>query len=218
MTKKAIGYIRVSTDEQAKEGISLSCQENKIKTYAELENLELVGILKDEGKSGKNLNRPEVKKLIKMVQKKEVDVVIIYKLDRLTRSVRDLLYLVEDIFIKKEIDFVSLTEKIDTTSATGKAFLKIIGVMSEMERELIGERTKHALQELKRQGKRLGNPNKIPFGLDKDRKPNGQFKELKEMFGMKKQGLSLETIGTKFGKGKSSIKYILENKIYRGLI
>lgn len=216
MTKKAIGYIRVSTNEQTKEGISLSCQENKIRTYAELEELELVGILKDEGKSGKNLNRPEVKKLIKMIQKKEIDVVVIYKLDRLTRKTKDLLYLVEDVF--KETAFVSLTEKIDTTTAAGKFFLTIIGALAQMERELISERTKDALQELKKQGKKLGNPNLIPFGLDKNLKPNGQFKELKEMFKMKKQDLSLETIGVKFGKGKSSIKYILENEIYRGLI
>jgi site-specific DNA recombinase len=88
---KAIGYIRVSTEDQAREGVSLDNQKSKIRAYCELKEMEIVGIVEDAGISGKNLNRPGVQKVLDMARRKEVDAVIVYKLDRMFRSTVDAL-------------------------------------------------------------------------------------------------------------------------------
>ena len=88
---KAIGYIRVSTDEQAKEGVSLENQEAKIRAYCDLKDLELLEIVQDAGISAKNLRRPGVQKVLEMAQEKMVDAVVVYKLDRMFRSTVDAL-------------------------------------------------------------------------------------------------------------------------------
>ncbi|NOQ19220.1 MAG: hypothetical protein GQ571_04530 [Desulfobacterales bacterium] len=89
--KKAIGYVRVSTDDQAKEGVSLENQEAKIRSYCDLKDLELLEIIEDAGISAKNLRRPGAQKVIEMAQKKMVDAVVVYKLDRMFRSTVDAL-------------------------------------------------------------------------------------------------------------------------------
>jgi site-specific DNA recombinase len=155
----AIGYTRVSTEEQAKEGISLDVQEDKIRQYAKLNNLKLVDIIIDEGKSGKDLNREGIQKVISLCKKKTIDHLIVYKVDRLTRMVIDLLNLVKDVFEFNGVQFHSITEKIDSSSAMGKAFLTIIGVMAQMERDLISERTKTALQFKIDRGEYVGSPS-----------------------------------------------------------
>jgi len=161
---KTYGYCRVSTEEQAREGISLDAQEDKIRTYAQLKNLELVEIIRDEGFSGKDLQRPGLQRLLNMIQGAETEALVVYKLDRLTRNTSDLLHLIEDIFKKGNTRFFSITEEIDTESAMGKFFLTIMGAMAQMERELISERTATALQYKKSQGQSLG---KIPFGYSR---------------------------------------------------
>ncbi|MCG6533421.1 MAG: recombinase family protein [Syntrophales bacterium LBB04] len=158
---KAYGYCRVSTEEQAREGISLDAQEDKIRTYAQLKDLELLDIIRDEGYSGKNIQRPGLQKLLALIQGPEAEAVIVYKLDRLTRNTSDLLHLVEVIFRKDNTRFFSITEEIDTDSAMGKFFLTIMGAMAQMERELISERTVAALSYKKQQGESLGH---IPYG------------------------------------------------------
>ncbi|MFH1863492.1 MAG: recombinase family protein [bacterium] len=222
---KAIGYIRVSTSEQANEGISLDNQRYKIKTYADLKNLDLVEIISDEGISGKDLKRPGVEKLIHLIKSKKINSVIVYKLDRLTRKTKDLLYLFEDIFNKNNIHFYSLNENIDTTTAQGKFFLTLMGGMAQMERDLISERTQDALQELVRQKRRLGNPDKAPFGFRQTKRKKAVMSDLKPvpkeigivklMFRMRKDKNTFEAIGKKFGLAKSSVKYILDNEIYQ---
>ncbi len=142
---KTIGYIRVSTDEQAREGISLESQKAKITAYCELNDLELVGIIEDAGKSGKDLNREGIQSLITEIKARRIDAVVVYKLDRLSRRVRDTLSLM-DIIEKKNIAFHSITERIDTKSAMGKFFLNIMASMNQWERDTISERTKDALQ------------------------------------------------------------------------
>ena len=222
---KAVGYVRVSTTEQAKEGISLDNQKHKIKTYADLKDLALVEIISDEGLSGKDLNREGITRLLQMIDKKEIDAVIVYKLDRLTRKTKDLLYLVEDVFNKNNIAFYSLNENIDTTTAQGKFFLTLIAAMAQMERELLVERTQDALQELKRQKRRLGNPDKTPFGFIQTKRKKATMSDLKQVpkeieivkliFRMRNKNYSLESIGKMYGFAKSSVKYILDNDIYQ---
>jgi site-specific DNA recombinase len=157
---KAIGYTRVSTEEQAKEGISLFAQRTKIMAYCDLNGLDLVGIKEDAGKSGKDLKREGVQELIDMVEKKKIDAVVVYKLDRLSRRVKDTVEVME-LVEKRGVAFHSITEKIDTTTAMGKFFLNILASMNQWERDTISERTKDALGVKKRNGQRTGG---IPYG------------------------------------------------------
>jgi site-specific DNA recombinase len=159
---RAIGYVRVSTDEQAKEGISLENQREKISAYCSLNDMILTDIIADEGISAKNLNREGMQSLILLVKQNKVDAVIIYKLDRLSRSVKDTIVLVE-LFEKHKVAFHSIVDHIDTKTATGRFFLHIMSSLAQMERELIGERTKDALSLKVRKGERVGH---VPFGYN----------------------------------------------------
>ncbi len=222
---RVVGYSRVSTLEQSREGVSLDNQEHKIRVYAELKDMELVEMIVEEGKSGKTMNRPGLQKIINLINNKQIDGVICYKLDRLTRKTRDLLYLIEDVFAKNNIQFISLNENIDTSSASGKFFLTVMGAMAQMERDLIAERTIDALQELTRQGRRLGSPDRIPLGFKLIKRKmakktdlvidESEFEKVRIIFNLRRQKLSLQAIGDKFGMGKSSIKYILDNSFYK---
>jgi DNA invertase Pin-like site-specific DNA recombinase len=153
--KKTIGYARVSTAEQATDGVSLDMQARKIASYCDVKDWTLEEVIRDEGESAKSLNRPGVARLIDMVEADEVATVLVYKLDRLTRSVADLDRLVK-LFERKGVALVSLQESLDATTATGRLMMNLLASVSQWEREVIGERTKDALQELKAQGKKLG--------------------------------------------------------------
>lgn len=154
----AVGYTRVSSEEQAKEGLSLEHQKAKIKQYAELHNLELLKVITDEGKSGKDLDREGINKILSLIKDKSISHIIVYKMDRLTRRTFDLLYLVEEVFKKNKVQFHSITERIDTTTAQGNFFLTIIGAMAQMERDLISERTKAVLRYKIEKGEYVGSP------------------------------------------------------------
>src|ERR1700724_2406714 len=105
---RAIGYIRVSTDKQADHGVSLEAQEAKIRAMAIVQGAEIIELIVDGGESAKNLNRPGMEKLLKLVDERKVDTVIIAKLDRLTRSVKDLAELPER-FQRRGVSLVSVT-------------------------------------------------------------------------------------------------------------
>ena len=227
MTKKklrTVGYIRVSTSEQAEKGISLANQKQKIKAYAEVKDLDLIGIISDKGISGKNLNRPGINEIINLINKGKIDAVVVYKLDRLTRNTKDLLYLFDDLFTKKDVMFYSLNENIDTSTAMGKFFLTLMGAMGQMERDLIGERTKDVLAKLKKDGRRLGCPDKPPLGFMLNKRIKAEMVNLvevpediikvKTIFRMRTEKQSLSNIGKQVNMGKSSVKYVLDNDFY----
>ena len=159
--KRAVGYLRVSTLEQASEGLSLANQEAKIKAFATAKDWDLIGIFRDEGISAKDLNRDGIQQVIQGCHRHEFDVVIIYKLDRLTRSVRDLGYLTQDVFEKNGVDFSSIQDNFDTTTANGLLVLNILGSVAQWERDIIAERTREVLRYKALQGKRVGQ---IPYG------------------------------------------------------
>ncbi|HQM80504.1 MAG TPA: recombinase family protein [Syntrophorhabdaceae bacterium] len=165
---KAMGYVRVSTDEQAREGISLDNQKAKIESYCALHDLELIGIVEDPGKSGKDLNREGMRELVDHIKGRQVNAVIVYKLDRLSRKVIDTLNLIE-LMRRHNIEFHSITDNIDTKTAMGKFFLNVMASLAQMERDLISERTKDALQHKIDRNERAGQ---IPYGwtLSPDRK------------------------------------------------
>jgi len=157
-------YCRVSTEEQARDGFSIHAQKDKLTKYAEANDWEIVDYYIDDGISGKNLiDRPEVSRLIEDVKKGRVNNVLIYKLDRLTRSVKDLIYLIET-FNSNNCTFNSQTEKIDTSNAVGRMFVKIMGIFAEFERENLIERVTFGYEQKTREGN-YTNCNGV-FGYD----------------------------------------------------
>lgn len=137
---KAIAYTRVSTEDQAQHGVSLAAQGAKIKAYAELYDIQVVEYVEDAGVSAKNLNRLGAQRIVEMIKSRQVEAVIVAKLDRLTRSVRDLADLV-DLANKKGVSLISVGENLDTRSAAGRMVVGMLSVISQWEREAIGERT-----------------------------------------------------------------------------
>lgn len=157
---KTIGYIRVSTQGQAEDGVSLDAQEAKVRSWADLNGAEEVVIFRDEGISGKRSdNRPGLQAALDAVGKG--DALVVYSLSRLSRSTKDTLILSE-ILLKKEADLVSLSEKIDTTTAAGKMVFRMLAVLSEFERDQISDRTRFALAHKKANGEKTGGD--VPFG------------------------------------------------------
>lgn len=158
-TTRAVAYVRVSTDKQADQGVSLEAQEAKVRAYASLYDLELVEVVVDAGASAKTLDRPGLARVLSMVKRGEVDAVVVLKLDRLTRSVADLGLLVERYFSKAAL--LSVSEQIDTRTAGGRLVLNVLASVAQWEREAIGERTSTALQHKKSKGERVGA---VPYG------------------------------------------------------
>ena len=149
-------YVRVSTEEQAKEGYSIRAQIDKLKSYIEIKDWTFYKVYADEGISGKNItDRPAINELITDIKARRVNNVLVYKIDRLTRSTRDLIELTE-LFINQNCAFNSLMESIDTKTASGRMFLKIIGIFAEFERENIIERISLACEKKVREGYTLG--------------------------------------------------------------
>ena len=154
---KVVGYIRVSTEEQANSGISLDAQREKIQGYARLYDLELVEVIADDGVSAKTLKRPGMSKVLAMLDSGEVQAVLVAKLDRLTRSLRDWQFLIEMYFSEKGgCQLLSVSDSIDTRTAAGRLVLNILLSVYQWEREAISERTRDALHHKMRNGERVG--------------------------------------------------------------
>jgi len=158
----AIGYIRVSTADQADSGLSLAHQEAKIKAYAEALDINLVAIVSDAGFSAKTLNRPGMAEVTNQIKNKSVDAVVILKLDRLTRSVKDLGTMTA-LFEKTGVALVSVQDSINTSTAAGRLVLNVLGSVAQWESEAIGERTKAAMSVKKSAGQLVGS---VPYGFN----------------------------------------------------
>lgn len=139
MNKVAI-YVRVSTTMQAEEGYSIDEQIDKLTSYCKIKDWTVYDIYKDGGFSGGNIERPAMERLISDAERKKFDTVLVYKLDRLSRSQKDTLFLIEEVFGKNDISFLSLNESFDTSTAFGKAMIGILSVFAQLEREQIKER------------------------------------------------------------------------------
>ena len=160
---QAIGYIRVSTDEQAREGASLDAQKAKIAAWAKALDYELIAIEEDSGISGKNIRAREgLKRAIELACSKKAALVV-YSLSRLSRSTRDTLAVAEKLD-KAGADLVSLSERIDTTNAAGKMIFRLLAVLNEFERDQIAERTSAILQHKK---SKLEAYSPTPYGYRK---------------------------------------------------
>lgn len=156
-------YRRVSTDMQVEDGISLDTQLERLQAFAKSQDWTITDNYVDEGYSAKNFDRPAVKQLIADIKDKKFDVLLVYKLDRIVRRVKDLHDLLQ-IMNDNNVKFKSVTEVFDTTTAMGKLFITIVGAMAEWERETIAERVYDNMKHRAELGKRNGGI--APFGYD----------------------------------------------------
>jgi DNA invertase Pin-like site-specific DNA recombinase len=159
---RTVAYIRVSTDKQADHGVSIDAQRAKVDAYAALYDLDLVAVEVDAGVSAKTLTRPALARALSMLDTGEVDALLVVKLDRLTRSIRDLDTLISRYFDREGGPaLMSVSEQIDTRSAAGRLVLNVLAAVSQWEREAIGERTRAALAHKRSQGELVGS---VPLG------------------------------------------------------
>lgn len=159
---KVVGYVRVSTQVQADEGVSLDAQRAKITAYCVALDLDLVTIVEDAGLSAKSLDRAGLQTALGMLTAGRADALLIVKLDRLTRSVRDLGELVERYFASK-YSLLSMNDAIDTRTASGRLVLNVLTSVAQWEREATGERTRDALRHKKAKGEHCGG--NLPYGF-----------------------------------------------------
>ena len=160
--KQAIGYIRVSTEQQATEGVSLEAQKAKIAAWCVTNGYELVNVFVDAGISGKSMDkRPGLQDALKSLSKGMA--LVTYSLSRLARSTKDAISIGETV-AKKKADMASLSEQIDTTTAAGKMMFQMLAVLAEFERNLVAERTTNALQYKKATNQKYTNIT--PYGFE----------------------------------------------------
>ncbi len=225
---RAALYPRVSTVEQARFGYSLPAQEDKLREYANYKGYEIVKVYKDE-LSGKNLERPEIRALISDIKAGKIDIVIIYKLDRLSRKVKDVLTLVE-LFEKYNVTLYSLTENIDVSSPFGRAALKMSATFSELERETIIERMLFGKEQRNKQGLLMYN-GRPPLGYEFNEKTKryeiipSEAEIVRKIFDLYNSGMSIRKVHDfckgnydhPFFKGNNmSCRAILKRSMYMG--
>lgn len=160
---KVAVYVRVSTEEQALEGYSIAAQKQRLTMYCESQDWDISGFYVDEGISAKDMNRPELQRMLRHVEEGIIDCILVYRLDRLTRSVLDL-YKILEVLDKNNCKFKSATEVYDTTSAIGRLFITLVAALAQWERENMGERIRMGQQEKVRQGRYTSN--RRPYGYD----------------------------------------------------
>lgn len=163
-------YARVSTDEQAKEGYSVPAQLRTLNAWAVVKGASSVTEYVDAGYSAKNMRRPDVQRLLADCRLRKLDMVIVWKLDRLSRNLRDLLVTIEDVFKANDVEFVSATENIDTATPSGRLTLNILGSVAQNERENTSQRTSMTMNELAKQCRHLGGRPPYGYAVDADKR------------------------------------------------
>lgn len=157
---RLIGYVRVSTEEQASEGESLAAQKENLHQYCKVFGHELLSIIEDAGVSAKSLKREGLQQCFAMLRSGFAEGLIVTRLDRLSRRVFDLSGLVETVF--KRSAFLSVKEQIDTSTASGMLHFNILASMAQWEREVLSERTSDTMQSMIARGVQVG---RAPYGL-----------------------------------------------------
>ena len=231
-TKRVGIYVRVSTEMQSTEGYSIDGQINQIKEYCDFHHFEVKDIYADRGISGKSMNRPELQRMLKDAKEGNIDCVMVYKTNRLARNTSDLLKIVEDLH-KQNVEFFSLSERMEVNTSSGKLMLQILASFSEFERNNIVENVFMGQTRRAQEGYYQGN---LPLGYDKipDSKHELMINQheaniVKYIFecyakghGYRKIANALNHKGYVTKKGKpfsiSSITYILANPFYIGKI
>lgn len=223
-------YVRVSTEEQAQYGFSIEAQKEKAVAFCKSQGWEIFKVYIDDGFKGWNLKRPKIKELLIDAEEKKFNVILMYKLDRLSRKLSDLTKLVEK-FEELGIGIRSITEPFDTTNPTGKLLFNMLGSFAQFERELIGERTRLGIGRRVKEGKWTTTP---PFGYNMvngeliiNEKEIAYYKRMVELFLYHNYGTGLiaiklneeDKVTRRAGKwSDSTIWNMLTNPVYCGLV
>lgn len=230
-------YVRVSSKEQV-EGYSIGEQEERLRDYCKAMGWDIFKIYIDPGYTGSNTDRPGLQTMIKDIEDGVIDKVVVYKLDRLSRSQLDTLYLIEKVFLANGADFVSMTENFDTSSPFGRAMIGILAVFAQLERDRINERTLMGKEARAKEGK-WGGGSSEPIGYDYNIADDTLYineyeaLQIREAIDLFLRGTPLRTICTIFHNkgytytgrsGKTSewepkrLKYVFSNRLYLGYI
>jgi site-specific recombinase len=223
-------YVRVSTTSQLEEGYSVEEQKAKLESYCDIKDWHIYKVYTDGGFSGSTTERPALEQLIKDAQSKLFDTVLVYKLDRLSRSQKDTLYLIEDIFLKNNIEFVSLLENFDTSTPFGRAVIGLLSVFAQLEREQIKERMQLGKLGRAKAGKSMMWA-KTSYGYDYNKETGSmminEYEALavKEIFTSYLAGMSITKLRDKINEeypkqpawSYRTIRGILANPVYCGL-
>lgn len=198
---KATGYIRVSTQGQADDGVSIEMQEAKLRQWAALNDAELVAVYVDEGLSGKNTARPGLQRALAEV-KAHKGALVVYSLSRLSRSTQDTLHIADQLN-KASADLVVLAEKVDTTTPSGRMVLTMLAAMNEFERAQLAVRTSAAMQHMKAQGRRVGSiPHGYRLAADRDHiEPDTREQDvLHQVAALRAEGMTLREISAELAR------------------
>ncbi len=223
MDKIAAIYIRVSTDAQREEGYSIDAQKEMLTAYCVSKSIKKYDYYIDGGFSGSNIERPELARLIEDIKQGKIGCVIVYKLDRLSRSQKDTLYLIEDVFNPNGVDFISLNESMDTSTPIGRLMLGILSAFAQLERENIKERTSMGMKERIKMGYWMGG-GRVPFGYDYDAEkgiliPNKDADTVRKIYELYIGGYSTNSIARMLGLSYEKLaRQILMRKTYAGYI
>jgi DNA invertase Pin-like site-specific DNA recombinase len=191
--KKVAIYARVSTDKQAAD-----MQLTELRSYVKRSKWGIYKEFIDHGYSGTSVKRPGFAGMMAAAQKKKFDILLVWKLDRLSRSLKDLITTLDELS-SLGIDFISYDNQMDTSTPSGKLLFSLIGAMAEFEREIIRERVKAGLENARRKGKTLGRP-RMP----------GKLRQ--KAFGLHKSGISNRKIGKKLGIAESTVRNWLKSE------
>lgn len=228
--KRACVYTRVSTEAQAEKEVSLQEQERMAKAAIVSKGWEYTETFEDGGYTGRNMDRPALKRMIEEIEAGNVDAVVIFKLDRLSRKQKDALTIIEDILLAHDVELVSLKETLDTTTPWGRAMIGILASFNQLESETIVQRTSVGRTAKARKGGYAGG--KPPLGY----KAVGgalvivpeEAEIVKTVFALRKEGLSMIAISDELNKRgyttkkggafrHSAVQTILNNEqTYRG--
>lgn len=220
-------YCRVSTEEQA-QGFSIDHQKERMTAYCVSQGWLDYDLYVDEGFTGTNLNRPHLRRLIQHIRERKIQVVLVYKLDRLSRRQKDVLHLLEDIFEPLAVGFRSVTEPFDTSTPFGKAMIGMLAVFAQLERDTIIERTRSGKRQRTQQGLWYGGP--VPYGYHWSREkqrlsPNPSQAELiQQVFRQFIAGASYQSLlgwlsertTERLFSSHKTLVYILSNPVYAG--
>lgn len=218
MKKRAVGYCRISTLMQV-DNTSLKDQEDKIRMYCKLHDIEVNKIFIDKAVSGKSTDRPEYYEMMKYVKENDIDMIVVFKNDRIHRSLYNLLAMIYELQ-EHNVALVSVTEMFDTSTPQGMLFLQMLGSFAEFERAIINERTKNGRIARLKERKFVGGKPALGYKVNK----SGEFeidedeaKIVKDIFKLRAKGISLAKIGDKYGFSKQKVDYIIKNKNYIGI-
>ncbi|WP_134685940.1 recombinase family protein [Brevibacillus migulae] len=228
--KRAALYIRVSTEEQAKDGFSIAAQREKLSWYASSQDWLIVDHYIDEGYSAKDLDRPALQRMLHDIRRQKIDIVLVYRLDRLTRSVLDLYQLLEE-WERVQVSFRSCTEVYDTTTAIGRLFITLVAALAQWERENLAERVKLGMEQMALEEKRPGGPPPYGYRLHEGSlRINPQEAEVvRKIFSLHEIGKSLSDIAQVLNDQQlpsrtgarwsaTTLSHMLQNHVYYGAL